>query len=42
MLKNFVNKNIDHIGIEPAANVAKIAKKKGLKIANRNTNGPIR
>ena len=37
MLKNFLNKKIKHLGIEPSSNVAKIAKK-NLKIYEVSVN----
>ena len=34
-LKYFKEANVDHLGIEPSANVAKYSKKKGVKVINK-------
>ena len=35
MLKHFVKKKIDHLGIEPTANTAALARKKGIKVLTK-------
>ncbi len=35
MLKNFAEKNIKHLGVEPSENVAKVAEEKGIRVTSR-------
>lgn len=35
LLKNFAEKNIKHLGIEPSENVAKVAEEKGIRVTTR-------